>query len=400
MDTYTVFLLTLGTSLILSKVFSGLIEKSGIPGVLGEISVGILLGSLVIFYPVLSNYFAFSSEAFDFISKLGIVFLLFLAGLDTDIRELKATGKAATLSTIGGVITPLIIGFFAMRYMGFNDKEAFAIGVMLTATSIGLTVRVMMDLRVLNTRVGNASLSASVMDDFIGIALIIIATGKGNIFVTIIEMVVFILITLIIGWFVIDRLLGATKFFTTTKGTLAYSMGIMLLFSALAEYMFEAAIEGSFIAGLIMHKTKEYNVIINDIRGISYGFLVPLFFVHVGSILDIRVFTQTFALYTAFVVTLIAIGGKIIGRGIFAKIGGFNWRESFQMGVGSVPRMEVALISAYVAINANVFTPAHVQIVLAVAMVFVTVTTLITPPLLKASFKKEIEIMKSVYTQR
>ena len=394
METYTMFLLTVGVSLILAKILGSLVEKTGMPGVLGEIGVGIILGSLVLFYPYLSQYFVFTSEAFDFVSKLGIVFLLFLAGIETDIRELKATGKAATLSTIGGVITPLIMGYFATKFMGFGDREAFAIGVMLTATSIGLTVRVMMDLGVLRTRVGNASLSASVMDDFIGIALIVIATGQGNIYMTIVEMVVFILITLVVGWFVIDKIMGATRFFATAKGTLAYSIGIMLLFAALAEYMFDAAIEGSFIAGLIMHKTKEYSVIINDIRGISYGFVVPLFFVHVGSILDIRVFGRTDVLLLALVVTAIAVLGKIVGRGIFARIGGFTWREAFQMGVGSVPRMEVALISAYVAINAGVFTPEHVKVVLAVAMVFVTVTTLITPPLLKYSFKKEIESMK------
>ncbi len=394
MEAYTMFLLTVGVSLILAKILGGLVEKTGIPGVLGEICVGIILGNLVLFYPFLSRYFVFTDEAFDFVSKLGIVFLLFLAGIETDIRELKATGKAATLSTIGGVITPLIMGYLATKFMGFSDKEAFAIGVMLTATSIGLTVRVMMDLGVLKTRVGNASLSASVMDDFIGIALIIIATGQGDIYMTIIEMVVFILITLVVGWFVVDRIMGATRFFATIKGTLAYSIGIMLLFAALAEYMFDAAIEGSFIAGLIMHKTKEYSVIVNDIRGISYGFVVPLFFVHVGSILDVRVFARTDVLLLAFIVTTIAVLGKIVGRGIFARIGGFTWRESFQMGVGSVPRMEVALISAYVAINAGVFTPEHVKVVLAVAMVFVTVTTLITPPLLKYSFKKEIESMK------
>ncbi len=391
MEPYASFLLTLGIALILAKMAGGAIERFGVPGVLGEIAVGIFLGNLILLDPSVGTVINFSDEAFDFLSHLGIIFLLFIAGLETDIRSLRKTGKAATLSTLGGVFVPLILGYFIVKSMfGYADREAFAVGVLLTATSIGITVRVMMDLGVLRSRVGSASLSASVMDDFIGIALIVLATGQGTLLEILASIGIFIAVTLVLGWFYIEKVLSTLNhFFRTPKGALAYSLGVMLLFSALAEHAFQAAIEGSFIAGLIIHRTVEYNAIIEDVKGISYGFLVPLFFVYIGSILDLTVFTRSDVLLLALIITVVAIFGKLTGRGIFARVGGFTWRESLQMGVGSIPRMEVALVSVAVAIKSGAIAPPHVAPVLAATMVFVTVTTLVTPPLLKISFRRE-----------
>ncbi|AFN05039.1 Na antiporter [Pyrococcus furiosus COM1] len=182
MEAATWILFTLGVSLILAKIGDSLVERFELPGVLGELLVGIILGNLVYFGVISSEYLpitAGSSEVIDFMAKLGVVFLLFLGALDTDLNLIKRTGITAVVSTILGVFVPLILGYLGLRWLGYDNKEAFAGGVLLTATSIGLTVRVMMDLGVLRSEVGAASLSASVIDDFLGIALIIFAVGSG-----------------------------------------------------------------------------------------------------------------------------------------------------------------------------------------------------------------------------
>jgi Kef-type K+ transport system membrane component KefB len=395
MEIYAIFLCTIGVSLLLAKFLGGLFEKAKIPAVLGEILAGIILGTLVLFFPSIKSVIDPNIVEFDFISRIGILFLLFLAGLQTDLKTLKSTGKTAIISTIGGVFVPLILGFFIIQTFGFNEKEAFGIGVMLTATSIGITVRVMMDLGVMGSKVGIASLIASVIDDFIGISLVVLATGTGDLGQIILSMILFIIVTLVIGYYTVDPILKfLKKLLPTTQSLLAFTIGMMFLFSALAEYAFQAAIEGAFILGLIIRLDQKE--LINSVKTITYGFIGPLFFIRVGSILDIRVFAQVNVLLFAFTIVGIAIIGKVTGRGIFAKISGFSWKESFQMGVGSIPRMEVALISLTVVINAGILTPEHVQIAIAAAMVFITTTTLITPSLLKFTFRHEIQNLDEI----
>jgi Kef-type K+ transport system membrane component KefB len=388
MEPYALFLLTIGITLLGAKFLSGIIEKRGIPGVLGEILAGIIVGTLVVFLPVVKDFIDPGTDTFKFLARIGILFLLLLAGLQTDLKTLKNTGRVATISTIGGVLVPLVLGFLVVRLFGWNDKEAFGIGVMLTATSIGITVRVMMDLGVLSSKVGTASLSASVIDDFIGIILLVLATGEGDILMIVVNMVVFVAITMVVGWFAIDKVVAFFKKFPTTRSLLAFIVALMFIFSAFAEVAFQAAIEGAFVLGIIVNKCEKG--LNEDVKSVTYGFAAPLFFIYIGSIVNVTVFGQGEMLLFAAAVVACAIFGKISGRGAFARAGGFTWKESLQMGVGSVPRMEVALISLAISIDAGIFSPEHQPIAVATAMVFVTVTTLITPMLLKRTFKAEI----------
>ncbi|HDD31803.1 MAG TPA: cation:proton antiporter, partial [Thermococcus litoralis] len=154
-------LFTLGVALVFGKLGDHLMERFELPGVLGEILMGMILGNLIYFGLIRPEYLTLhSDETFEFLARLGIIFLLFLGGLDTDVEMLKKTGAVATVSTIMGVFVPLILGYLGLKLMGYPSREAFAGGVLLTATSIGITVRVMMDLGVLRSDVGAASLSA------------------------------------------------------------------------------------------------------------------------------------------------------------------------------------------------------------------------------------------------
>ncbi len=409
---FAAFLFTIGFVLVFAKIFDSLFERVNLPGVLGELIFGVIIGSFVLygyffgggFDQWVHNWLVIRSdtpfggvEPVKFVADLGIIMLLFIAGLETDVEQLKSTGKVATISTVMGVFVPLVLGFLFGLMLGYPTRESFVLGVLLTATSIGVTVRTMMDIHVLSTDVGAASLSASVMDDFLGIFLIIFAVGGGSLLVFGINLTVFLIVTLIAAWYYMPQITKfVSKYIHTEKAMLGVLMGVMLLFSAFAQYSITAAIEGAYFAGITLSRVKEKRIINEDAKAIGYGLLIPLFFVYTGAQLDIGVFLKKDALMLAGVILLAAIFGKILGRGIGARIGGFNWHKSWQMGIGSIPRMEVALVSLTVAITSptHPIPPQHVPLFLAATMVFVIVTTLLTPPLLKWAFRKEIMEMK------
>ena len=397
--------------LIFAKVFDTIFEKKKLPGVLGELVIGIVIGNILLYgyffgdgistwlhnWIVIRGTDAFNGvEPVHYLAELGIIMLLFIAGLDTNIEQLKSTGKVATLSTLMGVFVPLIIGWLSGLALGYDMRESLVMGVLLTATSIGVTVRTMLDINVLRTDVGAASLSASVMDDFLGIFLIIFVVGTGSLMVFGVNLAIFFIVTLIAAFYYMKHITKyIRKYIRTERGMLGVMLGVMFLFSTLAQFSFGAAIEGAYFAGIVLSTLPVRKIITEDVRAIGYGFLVPLFFVYTGAQMDIGVFTNSNALILAAVILIAAIFGKVLGRGIGARIGGFKWHKAWQMGVGSIPRMEVALVSLTVALTAKSqpIKPEHVQLFIAATMVFVTVTTLITPPLLKISFRKEIKKM-------
>ncbi len=403
---FAAFLFTLGLVLVFSKIFDTAFEKYKLPGVLGELFLGIILGSLVLYgyifgkgfedwirtWVVIRSTTPFEGvEPMKYVADLGIIMLLFIAGLETNVEQLRSTGKVATISTVMGVFVPLILGWVSGLFLGYDMHESFVMGVLLTATSIGVTVRTLIDINMLSTDVGAASLSASVMDDFLGIFLIIFAVGTGSLVMFGINLTIFFLVTLVGAWYYMPYIAKFTrKYIKTQKALLGVSLGIMLLFATLAQFSFAAAIEGAYFAGITLSRTPEKRVMIEDVKSIGYGFLIPLFFVYTGAQLNIGVFTNVGALILATVILVDAIFGKILGRGIGARIGGFNWHKSWQMGIGSIPRMEVALVSLAVAISAHAIQPQHVPLFVAATMIFVIVTTLLTPPMLKWSFRKEI----------
>ncbi len=415
METVTWLLFAVGISLILAKIGDSIIERHELPGVLGELLMGMLLGNLVYFGIVGPEYLPIvSGEGFttdmtvvaNFLAKLGIIFLLFLGALDADLDQLKKTGITATVSTVLGVFVPLVLGWFALMEMGYPSREAFAGGVLLTATSIGLTVRVMMDLGVLKSEVGAASLSASVMDDFLGIALVIFAVGTGSLLELSAKIIAFFVITGVVWWFLVEHYVRFAERLQVEKGVLGMVLGMMFLFAALAEGWFAAAIEGAFMMGLVLSKLPEGKRLMDDVRAIGYGLLIPFFFVHTGAMLNLTVFENANALILAAVLTTVAVVGKIFGRGLGAWITAWgrgrdflftreNFWMSLQMGIGSVPRTEVALVDLMVAIHGGAISPEHAPEFIAATLIFITVSVLITPPLLKWAFREEIEITRA-----
>lgn len=207
-------LFTVGLCLIFGKIGNELMWRIGFPSVFGEIIVGIIFGNLLFFGIVDSSHLTLhENDIFDFLSTVGIMFLLFLSGLEIDIHKLKKTEYISIVAAVFGALFPLILGYIVLSKFGYTTKESIVGGVILTATSIGITARLLMDLKVLKTDVGAAAISASILDDFLGLILLILAVGSGSLLGLISEITVFFIITGYLGWKLINRyLIFAEKF--------------------------------------------------------------------------------------------------------------------------------------------------------------------------------------------
>jgi len=294
-------------------------------------------------------------------------------------------GKSSTFVAIGGIIVPLMLGIITGIMFNFSIQESIVIGLILIATSVGVTVRSLLDLHVLDTNVGNTILGAAVIDDILGIILLAFIFGIASPLWVGFKIIIFFIIFLYIGIKLIDKILDLGEKIHLPKALLSISLSIFLIYSFFADKAGISAIIGAFVAGLLIGQTVRSRKIINDVKTMGYGFFIPIFFVWVGTIINIKSFL-TIGLFTCIII-VIAIFGKIIGCGLSAKISGLNLRESIQVGIGMIPRMEVALIIATYAIANNIITGNAADQILATTLILTIITTIITPYLIKKSFK-------------
>jgi len=402
--------LLIALALIFARVFGFIFSKLKLPSVIGEIVAGILLGavSLTIFNGQTLQVFGFSwtipslsyiSVEFDFLAEIGILFLMFISGLSTSIGQLKSMGKTSTLVALGGVIVPLGLGIGTGVFFGFTNQESLIIGLILVATSVGVTVRTLMDIHKLDTNAGTAILGGAVIDDVLGIVLLAFVVGSDPFLYVGFKIVLFFIIFVYLGLKVIDKILGLGEHIHLPKAFLSISLSLFLLFSFFADRFGISGIIGAFIAGLLIGHSIKSRKIIDDVQTIGYGFFVPLFFIWVGAKLiigieqDVTAFTSI-ALF-AIVLVIIAIIGKIIGCGIGAMISGSSVRESFQIGVGMIPRMELALIIVSTAISKQLIGGIVGHQLLAVTVLLTVCTTLITPVLINITFRDDTSKMRT-----
>ncbi len=396
--------LLIAIALLLARVFGHLFDKVKQPAVIGEIFAGIFLGAIHVIGISNMNVsvlglqytlpsFDFSSEGFTIFAQIGILFLLFISGLETSFSQLKKTEKASISVAIGGVIVPLVLGIGASHYLGFSLSESVVIGLILVATSVGVTVRSLMDIHMLDSDVGTAILGSAVIDDVLGVLLLAFVLGVDSPLVIGVKIVLFFVIFLYLGLKVIDKLLDLGDRIHLPKAFLSISLAFFLLIAFFADQAGIAGIIGAFVAGLLIGNTLKSRKIVDDVQAIGYGFFIPLFFVWVGAHLwegaqgEFSSFA-TIGLF-AFVLIIVAVIGKIIGCGMGAKLVGMSSRQSLQIGVGMIPRMELALIIASSAVSYGFFVTAdRGHQVLAVTIILTIATTLIAPFLIKAVFKK------------
>lgn len=381
----TMFIVKLAIVLIAGEIGGYISRKLKQPTVLGRLLMGVLIGPSAL-------GLVETGETLTNLSELGVILLMFIAGLETDLKQLLESGKSSSLIAMGGVLLPLLLGAGASMLFGMSAVEGVFVGVILCATSVSISVETLREIDKLKTKPGIAILSAAVIDDVIGIVLLSLITGfvkpgAGESAV--------IVVLKIIGFFIIAVCAGIiivkfAKWFFRTKAITGQIATVGLIFCLgmgfISEELGVAAITGAYVAGIILSATPFRNKIAKSVQGLSYTLLTPIFFVVTGMRVDISYLAKGWAF--GLVLLAAAVIGKLVGCGLIAKLVGFGRAESMQIGVGMVPRGEVVLIITDMGLRLGVIPDS----VFAAVIFIILATTIITPPVLKASFDKDVKL--------
>ncbi len=360
------------------------------PAVLGELLVGLLLGpSLVDMFHIGPFAGGHTDEIIYELAEVGVIFLMFVAGLEVDIQEMLKSGKVALFAGNLGVIVPLVFGTLVALMFGQELYPALFVGMILTATSVSISAQTLLELGVLKSKEGLALLGAAVVDDVVAILVLSVflaITGTGDT-----ARPVWLVVVLMVLFFVVAILFAARFFAPLTRfvdslpiseGVLSFVIVVTLLFAWSAEVVGGvAAITGAFIAGVFFARTKFREEIENGMHTITYSFFVPIFLVSIGLRANIRDIDAN-GLVFLLALIVVAVLSKVLGSGVGARLGGFDNLGSFRVGLGMISRGEVGLIITTIGLNAGlVSSEEYSQVV-----IMVLVTTLLTPLLLRWAY--------------
>lgn len=385
------YLLDLALILLSTKLLGIITKKFKMPQVVGALLAGLIFG------PAMLNILKETNFIIQ-LSELGVILLMFSAGLDTDLKELKKTGKASFIIALFGVLIPLIGGFL-VTYL-FNDLDIMKgattnvllqnlfIGVILTATSVSITVEALKEMGKLNTHAGTAILGAAIIDDILGIiALTIISSmadtsvNVGFVLLKIVAYFIFVIVIGIISHKVFDIWMKHEN--RDRRRFITASLVFCLLLAYVSEEVFGVAdITGAFIAGLILSNVERKTYVASRLDILSYSLLSQVFFASIGLKVVLPNMSTGVVIF-ATLLTVVAILTKIIGAGIGAKMCHFSNEECIQIGTGMVSRGEVALIVASKGAALGVLS----NVLLGPIVIVVVVTTIISPILLKLAFR-------------
>jgi Kef-type K+ transport system membrane component KefB len=366
--------------LALAVVSHFVVRRLKQPLVIGEIIVGILVGPSLIGF-VLVDYQVLANMA-----QIGSIILLFLIGLESDLSKIYT--KRNIVIAAGGVIVPFFVGYAVSTWMvpGVTSIQAIFIGATIVATSVAVTASVLMDMGLISSQVGSAVLGAAVVDDILAMTILAISGGIASgtvdlerVFYLIIAAVSFIVVGILAGTHLISRLIalmekvGDKRHIEHTGFVLALTLAFLYAF--IAEMIGISAIVGAFIAGTIFSGLKIRHEFEHGTKYLGAVF-VPIFFITIGTLCDFSGLGTL--LPFALVLTLIAIITKVIGCSIPARLMKMSSRESLAIGLGMVPRLEVALIIALYGLQLGVFDKGFYSVIVLVGIL----TALFTPPLL------------------
>ena len=390
-------LLSVGIIVIVAKYFGVLAKKIGIPQVAGMIVAGLLLR----FIPWFRNFGGTDAniiynEANQFISymaEIGVILIMFSAGLSTNIKSLVKSGVKATLIACCGVIVPLIFGtIMAFCFWGFdgwgtlNFFKCVFIGTILTATSVSISVAVLKEFGKIKSDVGQTIISAAIIDDVIGIIVLTIvlgvSSGKGGYFGIILKTLAFFVCAIIAGYFIHRFFKWYDNRHPHSWRIPIYALGCALIFAFCAEKFFGIAdITGAYIAGIVLCSLSDASYMESKIDINSYMFFSPIFFASIGLKTNLSGFDLNLLWFAiAFVFT--GCISKIVGCSGISKILGFSWKESYQIGLGMMVRGEVALIVATKGLSVGLIESKYFTSVI----LLIIVSSMLVPILLKKAF--------------
>jgi Kef-type K+ transport system membrane component KefB len=365
----------LAVMLVGAKLAGLLSQRFGMPAVFGELLLGLLLG------PSLLNLIA-PEETLHLIGQIGVIVLMFMAGLETELDEMLHVGKAALLTALGGVLLPLGGGYLLGLAFGLQPLHALFLGAVLTATSVSISAEVLRELTKLRSKLGMTILGAAVIDDVLGVivlSIVLALAGEGAFWTTLVKMALFVPAAWFVGDWLIPRLMRAEQRVPQKETSVAVLLGILLVYAWSAEALGSiAAITGAYLLGIIVSKHTDPGHHLHDSMNVlGYGFFVPIFFVSIG--LEAQAGTLLEAPVLTAAILALAIVAKVAGCGVGALAGGFGRAEALAIGVGMVARGEVALVMIAAGQAAGLVD----QRLFSATIVMTLITTLVTPPLLR-----------------
>ncbi|MCY6370011.1 cation:proton antiporter [Clostridium ganghwense] len=379
------FLMDLAIILLSTKILGLISKKFGMPEVVGALLAGIIIGPVVL-------GIEHDTEFIEQVAKLGVILLMFTAGTETDLKELKKCGKASLVIAVLGVLVPLIGGFVVAgiytngSLLGMNKQQLLQnifIGVILTATSVSITVQTLQEMGKFKTPSGTAILGAAILDDILGIIILAVITGMSDssvkISTVLLKIVGFFLAAAILGYVFYKILMILTDKYGVNKTTGIFSLVFCLMMSYIAENYFGVAdITGAYFAGVVVACTPAMKYVEEKIHPLSFMLLSPVFFASIGIKTTVDGMNSGLVVFTI-VLLVVAILTKLLGCGLGARMCGYSKSESIQIGTGMISRGEVALIVANVGVPVGLMPPK----LFAPIIIVVIVTTVVTPVLLK-----------------
>ena len=384
------FLLWIALILISTKVLGLLCKAVHLPEVVGALLAGVILGPSAL---GLMSMEGDTGTLLTYVAEMGVIFLMFSAGLDTDLKELKANIGASFVTALIGVIVPLIGGmigyalYFGEDLSNYDQMlQRLFVGVVLTATSIRITVQTLREMGRLSGKVGMTILGAAIIDDILGMVVLAVVSSMKDTSVkptTVLIKIVLYFVLILILFMVTSRLEFAIEKNDHKRRVAIFAIAFCFILAYVSEIGFGIAdITGAYFAGVMLCQSKIRDYVDVKIHDVSTVFFSCIFFASVGLKVTLGGMTLKIWLF-AVILTLIAIISKMVGCGLGAKVCKFTWKESLQTGVGMISRGEVALIVAEKGrqvglISEDLFAP---------IILVVIVTTLITPILLKVVFK-------------
>ena len=385
---------------VCAKGFGLLARKLKAPMVVGEIIAGLVIG------PCLLNIV----KPTDFISmmaEIGVVLIMFSAGLETNLQELKKSGVAALIIACIGVLVPLVGGsLLFMCFYGFapfGTDEFFKgifIGCIMTATSVGITVEVLKEMGYLTSRVGQTILSAAIIDDIIGIIVLTFVLGfkdpDSNTLLVTGKIVLFLVLSVILGYVFYKLFKYYDEKHAHTRRIPIIAIGLCLVMAFVAEKYFGIAdITGAYIAGIILCNTRDAEYIDRKVSINGYMFFAPMFFVGIGLKTDFSGVDTSMILFSVGFV-LVALLSKIIGCGLVSKFFGYKWSDCLKIGVGMMTRGEVALIITNKGLGLGIIDSSYFTAVI----LLIIVSSIVTPVLLKLLFNKFPELPETAAAKK
>lgn len=385
------FLLFLAIILVSTKILGIFSRKVHMPQVVGALLAGIILGPSVLDLVQMES----DGNFLSYTAEIGVILLMFSAGLETDLTELKKNGISSFVVALCGVLVPLLGGFvtyalyFHVDVTDFKEcMKAVFIGVVLTATSVSITVETLRELGHLKGKVGVTILGAAIIDDILGIIVLTVVTSLEDASVNPISILVKILLYFVVVgiiWFVLSRLKPVLESWDRLRRTSIMSLAFCFLMAYISEEFFEIAdITGAYFAGLMLCSMKIEDYVNRRVSIAAYLIFSPVFFASIGMKTNLDGLTGSVIIFS-FILLVVAILTKVIGCGLGAKLCKYKNKESLQIGVGMISRGEVALIVAQKGYQAGMLNDS----LFAPIVLVVIVTTLITPILLGMVFKGE-----------